>query len=103
MTESTMINVEVCYALPDRQQIIALQVSQDTTVFDAAVQSGVVKQFPEIELETAKMGVFGKVVTKPKEQVLSDGDRVEVYRPLIADPKVVRKERAAKIKAEKAK
>jgi putative ubiquitin-RnfH superfamily antitoxin RatB of RatAB toxin-antitoxin module len=103
MTEIKMINVEVCYALPDKQQIITLQVSHDTTVFEAAVQSGIVKQFPEIELETAKLGVFGKVVAKPKEQGLSEGDRVEIYRPLIADPKEVRKERAARIKAEKAK
>ena len=103
MTEQVMLDVEVCYALPDKQQIIALQLPQNATVFEAAVQSGIVAQFPEVELESAKMGVFGKVVAKPKEQVLSNGDRVEIYRPLIADPKEVRKERAARIKAEKAK
>ncbi len=101
MTDKTMINVEVCYALPDKQQIIALQVVEGCTVFEAASQSGIGKQFPELVLESAKMGLFGKVVTKPNEQALVEGDRVEIYRPLIADPKEVRKQRAAKVKAEK--
>jgi len=101
--EKALINVEVCYALADRQQIIALQLAPGATVFEAAQQSGIVKSFPDIELETAKMGIFGKGVAKPKQQLLSDGDRVEIYRPLIADPKEVRKQRAARIKAEKAK
>ncbi|WP_101759811.1 RnfH family protein [Oceanicoccus sp. KOV_DT_Chl] len=96
------IKVEVCYALPNKQQIIALEVAEGTTVFDAAEQSGIVKQFPELDLATAKMGVFGKAVANPKKEVLSANDRVEIYRPLIADPKEVRKVRAAKVKAEKA-
>lgn len=102
MNEQTMINVEVSYALPRKQAIVPLQVPEGCTVFDAALQSGIGKQFPELELDTAKMGIFGKVVTKPKQEVLSDGDRIEIYRPLIADPKEVRKVRAAKVKADKA-
>lgn len=97
-----MITVEVCYALPHKQQIIALEVAKGTTVFDAAKQSGIEKQFPGLELDSAKLGIFGKVVTKPKEELINEGDRVEIYRPLIADPKEVRKLRAAKVKAEKA-
>ena len=96
-----MINVEVSYALPHKQQIIALQVEEGCTVFDAAVQSGITRQFPELELESAPMGIFGKAVANPAQQAVQEGDRVEIYRPLIADPKEVRKSRAAKKKAEK--
>jgi len=102
INEHTMINVEVSYALPNKQQIVALQVAEGCTVFEAALQSGINKQFPELELESSKMGIFGKVISKPKQELLKEGDRVEVYRPLIADPKEVRKVRAAKVKAEKA-
>lgn len=102
MTKEEKITVEVAYALPNKQQIIVLEVVDGTTVYDAAQQSGITKQFPEIDLETVKMGVFGKAVTKPKQERLYAGDRIEIYRPLIADPKEVRKQRAAKVKAEKA-
>ena len=97
-----MIKVEVSYALPHKQRIIALDVPVGTTVYDAAKLSGVVGQFADIDLDSAKMGVFGKAVAKPKQEVLQANDRVEIYRPLIADPKEVRKARAAKVKAEKA-
>lgn len=96
-----MINVEVSYALPHKQQIIPLQVEEGCTLFEAAQQSGITKHFPELDLENAKMGVFGKVVNKPKQEALRDGDRVEIYRDLIADPKEVRKARAERVKAEK--
>ncbi len=102
MSDKALINVEVSYALPAKQAIIAVVVEEGCTVFDAAVASNIVKQFPELDLESAKMGVFGKVVAKPKQETLQEGDRVEIYRPLIADPKEVRKQRAAKVKAEKA-
>jgi putative ubiquitin-RnfH superfamily antitoxin RatB of RatAB toxin-antitoxin module len=101
MTDAELITVEVAYALPHRQQLIELQVPQGTTAFEAVQQSGIVGQFPEIDLETAKMGIFGQVLgTKglklPKEHVLEMKDRVEIYRPLIIDPKEVRKLRAEK-------
>lgn len=96
------ITVEVSYALPHRQQIIGLEVAEGTTMYAAVEQSGIAKQFPELDLESSKMGVFGKVVANPKSELLRAGDRVEVYRPLIADPKEVRKARAEKVKAEKA-
>ncbi|MEE8060152.1 MAG: RnfH family protein [Pseudomonadales bacterium] len=97
-----MINVEIAYALPNKQLIIPLQVEAGCTVFDAALQSGITKQFPGLVLETAKMGIFGKTVSKPKQNALAEGDRVEIYRELLVDPKEVRKARAAKVKAAKA-
>lgn len=95
----SLIDVEVAYALPDKQKIIALQVSEGTTAQEAAEQSGIVSEFGGIDLDSAKMGVFGKAV-KPS-QVLLAGDRVEIYRPLEIDPKESRKERAAKAKNNK--
>lgn len=101
----SLINVEVAYATPEKQKIIALQVEEGTTVFQAAEQSGICAVFPEINLDDAKMGVFGKAVRAPKDEVLREADRVEIYRPLIIDPKVARANRAAKAaeKAEKEK
>jgi len=92
MTTET-INVEVAYALPEKQLIRALNVDAGTTIGAAIVQSGVMMDFPELELEDAKVGIFGKVAAMTT--VLADGDRVEIYRPLIADPKEVRRKRAA--------
>jgi len=92
------IDVEVAFALPDRQQIVALQVQQGCTAFQAAELSGIAAQFAEIDLSTMKMGVFGKAV-KPHDYVMHAGDRVEIYRPLIADPKASRKARADKAQA----
>lgn len=87
------INVEVAYALPEKQVIRAVNVDAGTTIGAAIVQSGIMMDFPDLELEEAKVGVFGKVAAMTT--VLSDGDRVEIYRPLIADPKEVRRKRAA--------
>ena len=92
MTTET-INVEVAYALPEKQVIRAVNVDAGTTIGAAIVQSGIMMDFPELELEDAKVGIFGKVAAMTT--VLSDGDRVEIYRPLIADPKEVRRKRAA--------
>ncbi|WP_372861696.1 RnfH family protein [Spongiibacter sp.] len=99
MENNQTIHVEVAYALPDKQRIMALELPSGTTVREAVMQSGLDKQFPGLDLLAADVGVFGKVVSKPDVEVLKDGDRVEIYRPLIADPKEVRKQRAAKAKA----
>lgn len=93
------IHVEVAYALPDKQRIVALEVPEGTTVREAVLRSGLDGQFPELDLAGADVGIFGKAVAKPESQALNDGERVEIYRPLIADPKEVRKQRAAKAKA----
>ena len=98
-----MIAVEVAYALPDKQKILSLQVAEGCTVYEAAINSGMEQHFPELNIVEAKLGVFGKAVAKPQQQLVREGDRIEIYRPLIADPKEVRKARAAKVKAEKAK
>ncbi len=89
------INVEVAYALPEKQVIRAVNVDAGTAIGAAIVQSGIMMDFPELEfeLEDAKVGIFGKAAAMTT--VLSDGDRVEIYRPLIADPKEVRRQRAA--------
>ena len=89
------INVEVAYATPEKQIIRAVNVDTGTTIGAAIVQSGIMMDFPELdlELENAKVGIFGKIATMTTE--LNDGDRVEIYRPLIADPKEVRRKRAA--------
>ena len=94
MTET--INVEVAFALPHRQTVLQILVPEGCTAIEAVGQSGIAAQFPEIDLEHPKLGIFGKAVAP--EQVLRDGDRVEIYRPLVADPKEVRKARAARAK-----
>ncbi|VAW51949.1 UPF0125 protein RatB [hydrothermal vent metagenome] len=91
MVES--INVEVAYALPEKQIIRAVNVDTGTTLGAAIVQSGIMMDFPELELEGAKVGIFGKAAAMTT--VLADGERVEIYRPLIADPKEIRRKRAA--------
>ncbi|MBE9561011.1 MAG: RnfH family protein [Proteobacteria bacterium] len=93
------INVEVAYAMPEKQIIRAVNVDAGTTIGAAIVQSGIMMDFPDLELEDAKVGIFGKAAVMTT--VLSDGDRVEIYRPLIADPKEVRRKRAAEGKAMK--
>lgn len=105
MADGDLITVEVAYARPDQQKIIELLVEPGTTAYQAAERSGIVKVFPEIDLENAKMGIFGQALgTKglkpPREHELQPGDRVEIYRPLISDPKEVRRKRAQKKQAE---
>jgi len=87
------ILVEVAYALPDKQVIIPLQVEPGTTLEQAVALSGIIEQFPEIDLSVNKVGIFSKL--SKRDAVLREHDRVEIYRKLIADPKKVRKERAA--------
>ena len=91
--------VEIVYALPDRQVVIPLEVAVDITVEAVIKASGILEQYPDIDLAKNKVGVFGKL-GKLKD-TLHPGDRIEIYRPLIADPKEVRKQRAAKGKAMK--
>lgn len=96
-----MITVEVAYALPTEQKIIALQVEEGSTAFEAVARSRIAELFPAIDIQSDPMGIFGKAIKDPKTHVLNPGDRVEIYRPLIADPKEARAARAAKAKAKK--
>lgn len=98
MSGDRLLAVEVAYALPTQQWVIALQVPEGTTMFEAAVQSRLMELAPGLDLEAASLGVFGKVEKSPKTRVLKDGERVEIFRPLINDPKEARKARAAKVK-----
>ena len=87
------IQVEVVYALPQRQEIVTVTLPEGATVRQAVEASGLLQKFPDIELDGAnKLGVFAKL--SKADTVLRDRDRVEIYRPLIADPKAVRKKRA---------
>ena len=85
--------VEVVYATPQEQVLLTVEASGDLTVEAAIERSGILRRFPEIELATAKFGVFGKLAKR--DALLHPGDRVEIYRALIADPKAARKKRAA--------
>lgn len=96
---SNEILIEVAYALPQQQVILPVKVTEGATAAQAVDASGILKKFPEIDLEQNKLGIFGKLV-KP-DTVLRERDRVEIYRPLIADPKEVRRQRAADGKAMK--
>ena len=89
--------VEVAYALPDKQSLVSLEVEEGTTIKEAIEASGVLDTYDQIDLTRDKVGIFSKFATL--DTVLREKDRVEIYRPLIADPKQVRKERAAKGKA----
>jgi putative ubiquitin-RnfH superfamily antitoxin RatB of RatAB toxin-antitoxin module len=88
-----MLTIEVIYALPAKQQLVTLKLPAGSTVRQAIDASGLLQKHPEIDLAKNKIGVFAKL-SKP-DALLRDHDRVEIYRPLIADPKEVRKQRAA--------
>jgi len=96
---SASILIEVAYALPGKQLIIPLKVTEGTTAAEAVTASGIQKKFPEIDLAQNKLGIFGKLTKN--DTVLREHDRVEIYRPLIADPKEVRRQRAAEGKTMK--
>ncbi len=96
---SELISVEVVYPLPQKQEIFSVNLPPGATVREAIESSGVLARYPEIDLAKSKLGVFAKLA-KP-DSVLRDRDRVEIYRPLIADPKEVRKQRAAEGKVMK--
>ncbi|MCY0966884.1 RnfH family protein [Parathalassolituus penaei] len=90
------IRVEVAYALPEKQRILAVTVPAGSSVAEAARLSGIVREFPQLNLADAKFGVFGKAVRDAEAEQVQDGDRVEIYRPLLIDPKQARANRAAK-------
>jgi putative ubiquitin-RnfH superfamily antitoxin RatB of RatAB toxin-antitoxin module len=93
MTEKAKITVEVGYARLDEQALLEVKLDEGATVRDAIEASQICLKFTEIDLETQKIGIFGKKTTL--DTVLNDWDRVEIYRPLIADPKAAAKKKAA--------
>jgi hypothetical protein len=93
------INVEVVYATPERQEVTGINLPAGSTVGQAIEASGLLAKHPEIDLTRNKLGIFAKLAKI--DTALRDRDRVEIYRPLIADPKEVRRQRAAEGKAMK--
>ncbi|OGV77366.1 MAG: RnfH family protein [Methylotenera sp. RIFCSPLOWO2_02_FULL_45_14] len=93
MNNQAEITVEVAYALPTEQLIVPVRVQSGVSAEQAIQASDILSKFPEIDLSVNKIGIFGKLVKL--ESPLRHLDRVEIYRPLIADPKEVRKQRAA--------
>ena len=90
--ETAMIRIEVAYARPDMQTILAIAVAPGTTVAEAIEQSAIRDEFPEIVIDSVAVGIFSRKVSM--DHVLREGDRIEIYRPLIADPKEARRQRA---------
>lgn len=91
-----MVEIEVVYAAEDRQVLLAVAVAQGTSLRAAVQASGIAVQFPELNLAACPLGIFGKVMADADERAVQSGDRIEIYRPLLADPKEVRRLRAAK-------
>jgi putative ubiquitin-RnfH superfamily antitoxin RatB of RatAB toxin-antitoxin module len=90
----TSMQVQVCYALRDRQLLLNATLASGATIHDAIKASGILVQAPEIDISTLRVGVYGRL--RELDALLQDGDRVEIYRPLTADPMESRRRRAAK-------
>lgn len=86
----SQLRVEVAYARPEKQCLVPLTLPAGSTCLEAVQASGLLEAFPEIELERHGVGIFGKQVRQPNTHELRDGDRVEIYRPLLIDPKQAR-------------
>ncbi|NWE38852.1 RnfH family protein [Pseudomonas yamanorum] len=93
-----LVEVEVVYAAVDRQVLMSLAVAAGTSLRAAVLGSGIDAQFPELDLQGCPLGIFGKVVADADVRRVQAGDRIEIYRPLLADPMEIRRLRAAKAK-----
>jgi putative ubiquitin-RnfH superfamily antitoxin RatB of RatAB toxin-antitoxin module len=103
MADAGKIRVEVAFALAEKQALIALDVEPGTTMHEAVLRSRIAEQFPGlIDPEKIPMGIFSKVEPNPRARVLKEGERVELYRPLLVDPNDSRKDRAQKTKQKRA-
>jgi uncharacterized protein len=90
-----LITVQVCYASSKVQVLRDLTVEKGATLQQAVVQSGILQEFPEIDLQKNRVGIFGKL--KMQDAILRDRDRIEIYRPLNVDAKEARRKRVAAI------
>lgn len=86
--------IEVVYALPETQAVISMEVPEGTTVAEAIARSGLAERFPHAALEVRPVGLHGRIVSR--DTPVCEGDRVEIYRPLAADPKQARRQRASR-------
>ena len=93
------LTVEITYALPEKQTLFSFEVPVGATLNEGIELSGIKAIHPELDLDTMKVGIFGKIA--PRERILEEKDRIELYRPLFADPKEIRKQRAAEGKTMK--
>lgn len=96
MTATVMIQVEVAYATPESQKIVPVRVQEGATVAECIEKSHIAQHFPEIDLDVQKVGIWSKATKL--DVTPRDGDRIEIYRPLIADPKEIRRRRAEQAK-----
>jgi putative ubiquitin-RnfH superfamily antitoxin RatB of RatAB toxin-antitoxin module len=94
MTDPALIRVQVCYATPQRQLMRDVVLAADATLHQAIKASGVLQEVPEIDISVCRVGIYGKL--KSLDSALHEGDRIEIYRPLIADPMESRRRRASK-------
>jgi putative ubiquitin-RnfH superfamily antitoxin RatB of RatAB toxin-antitoxin module len=94
-----MLSIEVCYALANKQELARVSLEDGATLQQALDASGLLQKYPEIDLKKNKFGIWNKL--SKLDAVLRNKDRIEIYRPLIADPKEVRKQRAAEGKVMK--
>ena len=101
MENVKLITVEVAYALPEEQIILTQEVPEGCEVEEAIKRSGILQQYPQIDIDNDKVGIFGKICKL--NTALHDKDRIEIYRPLIADPKESRRQKAEMEKKKKAK
>lgn len=98
LQDTTQCQIEVVYGTSSRQEILTLTVAPDTTVENAIIASGMLDEFSEIDLSKNNVGIWNRAAKL--SDVVNDLDRIEIYRPLLADPKEVRKRRAEKAKEE---
>ncbi|MBC3468870.1 RnfH family protein [Pseudomonas sp. RW10S2] len=93
------LRIEVAYATAERQWLLACLVPHGVTLREALRLSGIAAQVPGLDIESCPVGVFGKVVAEPHQRQVEEGERLEIYRPLLVDPKAMRRQRAEKAKA----
>lgn len=91
------IVVQVCYALPTEQVLLPVELDAGASVGQAIERSGILARYPALEMSGLRVGIFGKL--KPLDAPVADGDRIEIYRPLKADPKVARQRRVEKVRS----
>ena len=89
-----IIEIQVAYARPDLQSLIRVKVNHGTTVLEAIEKSNICSIYPEINIEKAQIGIFGRIIRDPSTTSVFPGQRIEIYRPLLADPKELRRIRA---------
>ena len=96
-----LVEIELVYALPERQELLSFRVPDTTTVCQVVRLSGIESLFPEVDFDRCLVGIFGQRIQNPEERIVSPGDRVEIYRPLMVDPKESRRRRANVMKQKK--